>query len=48
MVFNEPAQEAGKEFVPPEGTRPTLMNKLAMGILAKLYETGSKYEGNLD
>jgi hypothetical protein len=24
------------------------MNKVAMGILAKLYETGSKYEGNSD
>jgi hypothetical protein len=47
MVFNEPKPEHGREFVPPEGTVPNnvLMSKIAFGILKKLQEVGSRYEG---
>jgi len=38
-------------MVPPPGTEPkmfSLTNKMALGIVMKLQDLGSKYEGQLD
>lgn len=47
MIFNDPKPEFGYEFVPPEGTvpQPAMMKTIALALLKKLEDAGSKYNG---